>query len=727
MFEFKGKTHRSGRAQATRLIAWLLSLSVLTGVAGVVSRANISRKNLAITLHNKAFYLSATDADFIRPGLVVKIESAAIDASGIITTKFKLTDPKGLPLDRTGLTTPGAVSTSFIAATIKAGDSQYTAYTTRVQTSPITKQTATQAGTDANGTYQQVADGEYTYTFKTPAPKGYDVTATHTIGVYASRDLQTDFSLGTQYDNDEFSFVPNGSPVTVVRDVVRTESCDRCHDPLSAHGGARRETQLCILCHQPQTTDPDTGNTVDFKVMIHKIHMGSSLPSVKAGKPYQIIGFNQSVNDWSTVVFPADVRRCEMCHVVPGATASLQPAAATDDTAAQAATDDAAAAAGAAQQNNYLTKPSAAACGACHDDVNFASGKNHPGGPQPDDKLCAGCHIPQGELEFDASIKGAHVLPNHSSQLPGTTFKIMGVTNTGPGQNPTVTFSLTDAKGNPILPSDMTRLRLMMSLSPTTDYSAAPAAGQEDATSAQGSNGVYTYTFKKAIPADATGTHAVGIEGYRNIILNKDLTTQMTGRDIGVNQVFYFGVTDAKPVPRRTVLSTDNCNVCHGFLDVAHGGTRNNVEYCPICHNASATDSAGRPAAKQPAESIHFKSMIHKVHRGENLTTDFTIYGGSGNPANFNDVRFPGDLRDCAKCHLNGSEQLPLPDSELPSQQPRGWFTPQQPATTACLACHTEKSAAAHAVLNASPQLGEACEVCHGQDADFSINKVHAR
>jgi hypothetical protein len=76
---------------------------------------------------------------------------------------------------------------------------------------------------------------------------------------------------------------------------------------------------------------------------------------------------------------------------------------------------------------------------------------------------------------------------------------------------------------------------------------------------------------------------------------------------------------------------------------------------------------------------------------------------------------------------VNNSEQLPLPDGELPSQQPRGWFTPQQPAETACLGCHTEKQAAAHALLNTSSQLGEACEVCHGQDAEFSINKVHAR
>ena len=50
---------------------------------------------------------------------------------------------------------------------------------------------------------------------------------------------------------------------------------------LSAHGGARVEVQYCVMCHNPGTTDPYSGNTLDLKVMIHKIHTGNTLPSIQ--------------------------------------------------------------------------------------------------------------------------------------------------------------------------------------------------------------------------------------------------------------------------------------------------------------------------------------------------------------------------------------------------------------------------------------------------------------
>jgi OmcA/MtrC family decaheme c-type cytochrome len=243
----------------------------------------ISASKPAFSPHEKAFYASPSAINFVRPGLVTKILSADIAADGTIHARFRITDPQGLPLDRTGVDTPGVVATSFVAATIPAGQAQYVSYTTRVQTSPITNDSATQAGSDTNGVYVKMADGEYQYTFGTKAPSTTDRGATHTIGVYSSRNLSI-FDLGTHFADNVFNFVPNGSPVTVTRDVVRTASCNQCHDPLFAHGGSRKSVELCVMCHTSQTTDPDTGNTVNMPVMIHKISYGFRIAERQSGR-----------------------------------------------------------------------------------------------------------------------------------------------------------------------------------------------------------------------------------------------------------------------------------------------------------------------------------------------------------------------------------------------------------------------------------------------------------
>jgi OmcA/MtrC family decaheme c-type cytochrome len=217
---------------------------------------------------------------------------------------------------------------------------------------------------------------------------------------------------------------------------------------------------------------------------------------------------------------------------------------------------------------------------------------------------------------------------------------------------------------------------------------------------------------------------AIGIEGYRNVSLTKFDYTTITARDVGFNRVFYFDTSGRPAVPRRQVVKLDGCNSCHGELS-AHGGLRENTEYCVLCHTPLASDQARRPADKLPVESIHFKTLIHKIHTGENLERDFSVYGFGG-PVNFNEIRFPGDRRDCIKCHVEGSQQLPLPDTALASMSPRDWLTTMPPETAACLACHTSRAVAVHASLNASP-LGEACSVCHGPKGEFSVDKVHAR
>jgi OmcA/MtrC family decaheme c-type cytochrome len=591
--------------------------------------------------------------------------------------------------------TPGAVSVSFIGAYIPKGKTQHVAYTVRAQRSPINGVSAEQASADTNGAWTKVADGEYEYRFGTRAPQGFDRTTTHTIGIYASRNL-TEFDLGTQYDNDVYNFVPDGSKVTVIRDVIKTESCNKCHHQMAFHGGSRRDMELCVLCHQPQSVDPDTGNSVDMAVMVHKIHQGAGLPSVKAGKKYQIIGFNQTVADYSGITFPADARNCVQCHEQTGPRA--------------------------ASQANRLFAANRAACGSCHDDTNFATGANHANQPQVSDALCTNCHIPRGELDFDASIMGAHTIPRFARELPGVVLSILSVDDAAPGKKPTVVFTIKDKKGNVVKPSEMARLSIHL-VGPNSDYASFPGTTNgyqtDTATGAAGDgNTLNWWTMSRALPADAKGSWTVAIEGRRERTISAGTVNQQTAiRDTAANVQLAFSVDGSKPEPRRLIVTKAKCDACHGSL-AFHGDNRNDPQQCAICHNTNLTGSAG---AGKPSNTLDFRMMVHRIHTGEELTREYTI----GN-SKFNEVVYPGDRRKCDACHVNGSEQLPI-KAVRPVNDPGGYMTSVPPTTAACTSCHDSKQATAHAAANTSATQGESCSVCHGPNADASVNKVHAR
>jgi OmcA/MtrC family decaheme c-type cytochrome len=670
--------------------------------------------------NEKAAFADPRTISFVRPGLNVAINSAEIAADGTISVLFSLTDPRGLPLDREGIATPGVVALSFVAAHIPRSQRQYVAYTTRRVTGAVSG-AVTQVGADTGGAFTKIADGQYRYVFGIKAPAGLDRSATHTIGIYGSRNL-TEFDLGTNYVSKTFNFIPAGGQVTTVRDVIRTQSCNKCHDDLSGHGGSRRGLDMCVLCHTPQTSDPDTGNTVDMPTMVHKIHAGRELPSVQAGKPYQIIGFGGAVLDWSTVGFPSNVLRCESCH--------------EQNT-------------GAAQSMAHLTRPSRAACGSCHDNVNFATGEGHAAGPQVSDNQCATCHIPQGELEFDASIRGAHTIPQESAALRGLVVELIRVEDASAGRRPVVTFTAKDKSGVAVAITGLNNLSLVMA-GPTTDYGytsfgsdvTTPGYVSEDARQAScAPSGSCTYTFRRAIPENARGSYSIGIEARRTETLLAGTTRERSVQYGAQNKVIHFSVDGTPVQPRRDVVATAQCNQCHTRI-TAHGENRNDVAMCVLCHNPSLTDVARRPAAQnpqdreQPPQGVNFNLLIHRIHSGEHLRADgrsYTVVGFGGSHNDFTEVRFPamslsgtpGDRRNCAMCHLNGSEQM-LARLRNDVVDPQGPINPVKPVTSACTGCHVSTSTASHALVNTSV-LGESCDTCHGPSSQFSVAKSHAQ
>lgn len=664
----------------------LLSLLTLGLVSGVGKRTYSALE--------KAFYADENTLNFVRPGLQLKVLAAVVNPDGSIAARLRITDTMGAPLDRLGVFTPGPVSISLVAGFIPQDQDTYTSYTTRVQTSPITRQAATQAVADSGGSWTQEAQpGEYTYTFRSRATPNFDRTATHTIGAYASRNLN-EFDLGVNYASTTYNFVPAGGEVTKVRDVVSTASCNSCHTSLAAHGGARRGMDLCVMCHAPQYIDPDTGNTLGMTVMTHKIHMGKALPSVVAGGKYQLIGFQQSVQDYSHIGYPMDNRNCQSCHAQEGPKA--------------------------ASQARNMFRPTAASCGSCHDNINFAEGIGHP--RVADDTRCAQCHRPAGEREWDLSVAGAHTVPEFSRNLKGQSIELLEVTGAAPGQNASITYRLKDSEGNLLSPSDMTALSFVMA-GPTSDYSLYfSESGRTDPVSP---SGTATHRFNRALPSDARGSFAITAEGYRNVTFEGPDRIPTTVRDPLKNQTTYFSVDGSPTQPRRQVVSMEKCNACHLRLEF-HGRNRNTTESCITCHNATMTDAARRTSATLPAESISFATMVHRIHTGSTQGRDYVLYGFGNVAHDYSKVTYPTSAANCDTCHINNSQNIPLPRGLRPVNDPRG-FLPNPGATTAaCLSCHTSLEAAAHAQLNTAP-LGESCAVCHGPNAQFSVSRVHAR
>ncbi len=713
---------------------YALALGVVAGSVALMS----APKNTEFTANDKAYYADPNTVNFVRPGLVITIQSATIAADNTISVTYKLTDPNGGVLDRLGVQTPGAVSVSFVAAYLPKGANEFWSYTTRVQTSPITKVSATQAGADSGGTTTANADGTYTYKFVTKAAaKGAvlpDLSLLHRIAAYGSRNL-SDFDLGSFYDDAWFDFVPSGGTTTQQHDVVKTAICNACHDSgtglnhgLAAHGGSRRSIEVCVVCHTSQSIDPDTGNSVAMDVMVHKIHAGPSLPSVIAGKPYQIIGNSQSLHDYSSVGYPAtgSVLACTTCHSQT---------------------------AGATQAKSYLTQPTRQACGSCHDDVNFATGLNHVNLPQVSDNQCASCHPPTGELEFDASITGAHTIAVNSKGISGIAVKILKVDNGVAGKAPLVSFTYKNLAGTPILPSSLTSASISFVMAgPTSDYGytsfgtdvTTPGYVSETATTAMkcGTDGTCTYQFIHAIPAAAKGTFAIGVQSRATFTLMAGTAKQRTTTWGAKNDMFYFPVDGSALQARRVSVSQAKCEACHVSFGL-HGNQRNQVEFCLICHNPSQGDQSQRPNAQvaadktQPTQSVNMPWMIHRIHMGEQLAevgASYTVVGNSGSHNDFSEVRYPvmgisgstGNVQRCYMCHVNGAEAV-LPTGKNPVKNASSPLDPAGAITSACTACHPSIPAFAHAVSNTDTKFGESCTICHGTGADFNATKVHAQ
>jgi len=188
---------------------------------------------------------------------------------------------------------------------------------------------AMQATTDSGGKLAWNDDGYYVYTF------GTDITdPSKTNGVIFEPGLTHRVAIQLSYLNAagetvrvnpyfDFTIDSGGSSVTqtdpnkdhIVADV---SSCNSCHEKLALHGGGRVDVQYCVMCHNPGTTDANSGNVLTMSTMIHKIHAGrllkEKLDDGEGGEDYVIWGYGDSKHDYGEVGFPQDLRNCTKCH-----------------------------------------------------------------------------------------------------------------------------------------------------------------------------------------------------------------------------------------------------------------------------------------------------------------------------------------------------------------------------------------------------------------------------
>lgn len=633
-------------------------------------------------------------------GINSEITDVAIGEDQVPVVTFTLSDDNGSPL-----TIDDVESVRFLLSRIEVDDetglTQYVNYFLRDSEGAEfnyggeTLQPAVDAQTQptfegGEGEFSELSAGEYSYTFAEPLGDDYAPDTTHVAGIVVERPSD-------QVDNAVYTFVPSGDEVTTTRLISTTETCNNCHNELAFHGGSRKEYDVCVLCHTPQNIDPETGNSADFKVMIHKIHSGELLPSVEEGEPYYIVGFRQSIHDYSHVVWPQDTRNCETCHTGPDG-------------------------------DNYKTAPNNAACTACHDNVDATTALNHEGSPKTDAE-CIDCHTAE-MIEFDdESIPGSHLIPINSAQLAGVNLEFVSVEGAAPGESPTVSFKVTNNNGEPIAPGDMDYLAVTLA-GPTSDYlnrvtetiyrsgEDAPEPNVEDL-----GDGVYSYTFEYAFPEDATGSYGVGLEGYVMETLDE---VEDPVRVAGFNPVTYVALDGSEPVARRQVVDRENCNACHQDIKL-HGTIRQNTEYCVMCHNPTASDIERRPEEELPPTSINFRILIHRIHSGGEAENPLVVYGFGGNAHDYSEVEFPGNLAECETCHVEGSYALPLPsgvqsttisiEDEVVSEL--------LPVQSVCTSCHDSDAARGHAEIQTASDDNETCVVCHATGREISVLDVH--
>ncbi len=284
-----------------------------------------------------------------------------------------------------------------------------------------------------------------------------------------------------------------------------------------------------------------------------------------------------------------------------------------------------------------------------------------------------------------------------------------------------------------------------------------------EANSCPGIDPAGRYLVTTFLPRQAVGTGRTAIEGHPVWPVSVNGTAVVAS--VPVKNVFKdFAISDPTAVTRRQIADISKCKRCHtGTLREGniiprlslHGGNRTEeLGVCVMCHNPNQTDIPYRTSGNE--ESIDFKRMVHGIHAGGVRTNPLVIIGRNGSVNDFSRVRFPGELRDCLKCHTDvggkGTFELPLKTSlgstintrsVLSTPAANGYVDVDPsddlkitPIAAVCSGCHDKAEVKSHMVrMGASfgtlqsaindGKVRERCAECHGPGKPKDVRRVH--
>ena len=635
----------------------------------------------------------------VTPGPVTAIVDGFTVSGGFATIDFSVYDVNGDPMP--GLAVPGSNATRSLY--FRLGYAQLAAGAIPSDPNvwaPLTSGDRNLVSLLDNG------DGTYAYLSTTDIAATYDASRlTRVLLLVAVGPAVTEpYNTTTDFP---------GSGAALTRDIVTNTACSSCHGKLEGRnfpmhgGGSRYAIEACTVCHVTTLG----GGEAYFPTMIHKIHSAESF----------------DLGDYSTLTYPQVTNNCATCH--SGADAY------------------------------WNTKPSRAACAACHTTITFdntpytgikgvaGAGVLHDNPPAA---TCSLCHNP-GAIAEQHALASSNDLAQRTMSATITGVVIndgeAGETNGG-----TVVVSFTmDNAGVPVTDRATfgTVSFLLSKLMPGTDgasshwqsyvnrfrtKNAQPMVSQ--GTSESSTTGVLTnvggglWTYRFGLPeADVDGDirtinnardNTVGYAtlypfpvAYEPALTHRVAMAFSTAAPANIpnktNATFDFVPVPnaAAPAVTRDLVNMDKCRSCHADQRL-HSGY--DVKYCVNCHNQGTFD----PYTGDNPMTVDLQRLVHKVHMGRNLPSvlaggSYTVNSLPGGAHDFSSVSFPRAASDCLACH----------DESLAN----GADWRNKPTSRACGTCHDGEAALLHIEQNSVG--GQTCAVCHGPGRLAPVLEAH--